>query len=80
MRYTVIWTPDALDQLADVWLRATNRNAVTQAAYQIDQILRDDPDAKGVDFYGDRLLVVTPLQVIFVTRPDDRLVEVQQVW
>jgi plasmid stabilization system protein ParE len=80
MRYTVIWTPDALDQLADVWLRATNRNAVTQAAYQIDQILRDDPGSKGVEFYGDRLLVVTPLQVIFVTRPDDRLVEVQQVW
>jgi len=80
MRYTVIWTPDALDQLADVWLRATNRNAVTRAAYQIDQILRDDPDSKGVDFYGDRLLVVTPLQVIFVTRPDDRLAEVQQVW
>jgi hypothetical protein len=80
MRYTVIWTPDALDQLADVWLRATNRNAVTRAAYHIDQILRDDPGTKGVDFYGDRLLVVTPLQVIFVIRPDDRLVEVQQVW
>jgi hypothetical protein len=80
MRYTVVWTPDAQDQLADAWLRATNPNAVTQAAYQLDQILRDDPDTKGVDFYGDRLLVAPPLQVIFLVRPDDRLVEVRHVW
>ena len=80
MRYTVVWTPAARDQLAELWLQAADRATVTQATHQIDQTLRDDPDTKGVDFYGDRLLVVPPLQVVFVVRADDLTAEVQQVW
>ena len=57
MVYTVIWIPGAQNQLAALWIRATARHAVTQAAHRIDLLLRRDPDRSGVDFYGDRLLV-----------------------
>ncbi len=39
MRYTVVWTRAAQDQLADLWLRAANRNLVTQAAFAVDILL-----------------------------------------
>lgn len=58
MRYTVVWSDPALDQLADFWIRSTNRNAVTAAQHQIDQTLRIDPRARGMPFFGDRLLYV----------------------
>ena len=29
MIYTVVWTPKAKDQLAEIWLRATDRQADT---------------------------------------------------
>jgi hypothetical protein len=80
MRYTVVWTPDAQDQLTTVWLQATDRRAVTQAAHRVDPLLQTDPDSRGVDFYGDRLLVVPPLRVMFVVQSDTRTVEVRMVW
>lgn len=33
MRYTVVWIPAALRQLAAAWLAAADRNAVTAAQY-----------------------------------------------
>jgi hypothetical protein len=39
-------------------------------------MLRTDPTVKGVDFYGDRLLVVLPLAVVYVIKEQDRIVEV----
>ena len=80
MRFTVIWSQDALDQLADLWTASTNRNAVTAAQHQVDQILRVDPDTQGVPFYGDRLLFVAPLHVAFSVNRMDMIVEVFDVW
>jgi plasmid stabilization system protein ParE len=80
MRYTVIWSPFAQDQLADLWLAAADRDALTRAAHDIDRTLRDDPDAKGFPFGGDRMFVAGPLRVVFVVRPDDRTAEVIEVW
>jgi plasmid stabilization system protein ParE len=77
--YTVVWTPDAQDQLAALWLQAVDRNAITRAAHRIDQLLRHDPETRGVEFYGERLLVEPPLQVVFSVHADDRLVKVEQV-
>jgi hypothetical protein len=72
MRFTVVWAPAALGDLADAWTRAADRAAVA-----IDRTLLTDPDQKGVAFYGDRLLVVAPLQAVFTVHPDDRLVRVE---
>jgi plasmid stabilization system protein ParE len=80
MRFTVIWTQSALDSLADLWNHSLNRNAITVAQHIIDQLLKNDPYEKGVDFYGDRLLVVPPLQVIFSLNDLDMQVVIHTVW
>jgi hypothetical protein len=77
VRYTVVWTPTALGDLADAWARATDRNAVNRASDEIDRILRTDPDRQGSAFYGDRILGVPPLQAVFSVHPDDMLVRVE---
>jgi hypothetical protein len=80
MRWTVVWRNSALDDLAAIWLNATDRRAVTEAANRIDQTLRTDADQKGEDFYGDRLYVDGPLAVTFSVNADDCIVRVLQVW
>jgi len=80
MRYTVTWHPDAADELTRIWLDASNRQAVADAANEIDRLLVADPDAQGEEFYGDRLLVASPLAITFTVRAHDRIVQVLQVW
>ena len=80
MRFTVIWSQVAQNQLAELWLNAADRNAVTQASHQIDQLLAIDPDQQGDDFYGDWLLVVPPLQVVYRIVTDDMQVVIDWVW
>ena len=43
----VEWHPDALEDLAAIWLAATDRSAITVAAHAIDQTLSVDPDTVG---------------------------------
>jgi hypothetical protein len=80
MRLTVIWSPIAEDQLTELWLNATDRNAVTAAQHQIDQLLRVDPDQQGIPFFGNRLLLVAPLHAAFTINWQDMQVEVYDVW
>ena len=79
MRFAVVWSQAALNQLADAWNRASNRTAVSVAANHVDVLLRDDPDLQGLDFFGERFLVVGPLRVLFSIDPDDRIVEVREI-
>ena len=79
MRYTVTWTPSAQDELADIWINAPDRQAVTAAQHRIDRTLRVDAHTKGQDYDGDRMLEEWPLVVVFTVSPDDRLVEVISV-
>lgn len=80
MRFTVIWSQFAQDQLADLWMNSGNRNAVTAAQHQIDQLLLVDPHLQGLQFFGDRVLVVLPLRVRFFINWMDMIVEVYDVW
>lgn len=81
MKYTVIWKPEAERRLATLWMDAANRSAVTEAANQIDEMLRRDPDDKGESRdRGRRVLTVPPLGVLFKVRPQDRIVYVLTVW
>jgi hypothetical protein len=66
--------------LAGLWINATDRNAVTAAQHQIDQLLRVDPDLQGMPFFGDRILSVPPLRVRFSINWMDMIVEVFDVW
>jgi hypothetical protein len=65
VRYTVRWTRKArLHQLAQVWLDAPDRNAVTAAANEVDRLLASDPAGQGESrAAGLRVLIVEPLMV-----------------
>lgn len=74
--HTVVWHEQALNDLAAIWSASDRQQAVTKSVSRIDRMLRTDPTVKGVDFYGDRLLVVLPLAVVYVIKEQDRIVEV----
>ena len=61
MWYTVTWSPFAQDQLADLWLAAADRDALTRAAHEIDRTLRDDPDARVPHGHEGARAVVDPV-------------------
>jgi hypothetical protein len=80
-RYTVTWTPDALDELAELWLSAEDRNAVTLATTSLDRELASAPAFKVTKLAeGLSYIDVPPLREFCIIREDDRLVEVVQVW
>jgi hypothetical protein len=80
IRYTVVWVASALDELADIWMAANDRSAVSAASDEIDRELAEDAHSKGIEVHeGLRSLLAPPLQVHFVARIDDRVVEVLQV-
>ena len=80
MRFTVTWHPSAENELAEIWLRATDRQDITQAANSIDQALAMEPLLQGEEFYGDRILVALPLAVTYTVNQQDRTVQILQVW
>jgi hypothetical protein len=62
--YTVEYTSVAEDQLADVWVQAPDRQAVTAAEAHIHQSLARDPLGQGVAVAeGLHKLTVAPLTV-----------------
>jgi hypothetical protein len=78
-RYTVVWQDKAIQQLARIWNEATDRTAVTRASDRIDRELTADPDQKGSDYFGDRVLPAAPLWALYRVHTDDRRVEVREV-
>ena len=80
MRFTVTWHSSAEQELADIWLRVTDRAAIATAANVIDQLLASDPLTHGEEFYGERILVATPLAVTYSVSELDRIVRILQVW
>jgi hypothetical protein len=80
IHYTVAWAKPARDQLATIWIAASDRNAVTAAANEIDVLLTKDAPSKGVELHeGLRVLFVTPLRAIFAVNDEDLIVEVARV-
>ena len=83
MNFTVIWFPQAEDDLTTAWLdsdRATRR-AITAATNYIDRLLRANPLDVGEGREGiDRIVFHSPLAMVFEVLEDDRLVRVREVW
>jgi hypothetical protein len=72
--------PDAADELAAIWIKATNRQAVADAADAIDKQLGIDPLAAGESrLDNSRVLVEDPLAVYFDVDEEDRTVIVWAV-
>jgi plasmid stabilization system protein ParE len=80
MNYTVIWVPSAEGQLAEIWMAAGDREAVTVASDRIERTLADAPTTAGESRPdGFRILIELPLVVYFQVIEDDRLVRVLRV-
>jgi plasmid stabilization system protein ParE len=79
-RHTVVWTEDALAELAELWTTAPDRNAVTAAAQLIDMEPSQDAATRGVEVAeGLRALFAPPLRILFAVDEEDRLAEVARV-
>jgi hypothetical protein len=80
MRYTVAWHDDAQNQLAEIWMNATDRQSVALAANAIDRHLTDDAATKGIAVEGDlRQVIVPPLRLLFAVSEPDRMVRILDV-
>lgn len=81
MKFTVAYLPEAEQQLADLWLNATDPTAVTNASGHIDRMLATDPLGVGESRVADlRILIESPLAVVYDVREADSLVKVWAVW
>jgi plasmid stabilization system protein ParE len=81
VKYTVVWTPTAEQDLAAIWLAAPDRDAVNSAANTIDAMLGRDPETRGEPRTGTlRVLFVPPLGIDFDVKADDRMVYVLAAW
>jgi hypothetical protein len=78
MRNTVVWPPKLLNELGRIWNRYRDPR-ITVASNEADRRLATSPE-KGKRFFGDLLLEVPPLYVVYKYSPDDRLVLVKHIW
>jgi plasmid stabilization system protein ParE len=80
MSYTVTWKESASDRLAEIWMSARDRRAVTAAADRLDAALRADPHLHGESRdESTRLVIVPPLAVVYEVLEADRLVHILAV-
>lgn len=78
--YIVDWVRDAERDLAEIWLRAQDRQSVTRAQATVDDQLARDPINTSMELAeGLRKLVAPPLQVLFSVDGARRRVEVARV-
>ena len=81
MNHTVVMTTAAERQLAELWLKDTQRSAVSRAADEIERRLRRDPEQQGESRdRGRRILIESPLSVLYRVEPADRKVVIVAVW
>jgi hypothetical protein len=64
--FTVVWDEEAEAGLAAVWLASADRDAVTRAAYELEERLRTDPANVGESReVGERVAFEKPLGLRF---------------
>jgi hypothetical protein len=79
----VRWEQSALDELADMWVRADSagRQATSADAREIDRRLQAGPDQEGESRpSGNRVLFVPPLGVSFRVSAGGTVASVLHVW
>jgi hypothetical protein len=79
MTFTVVWEDIASDALAELWIRAEDRQAVAESANRIDRELRNDAHRKGIQHGPFQAYYDEPLAVLFAVSIEDRMVRVLQV-
>jgi len=79
--YTVLWRQTATDQLAEIWIAASDRADIGASVEAIDSLLSTDPlsDLTRELAEGLRTATVLPLRVIYEVQAADRIVDVATV-
>jgi hypothetical protein len=81
MDFEIVWLPKAEQELANLWLQATDRWAVTHAVSELDSRLLRNPENEGESRpSGRRITFCKPLGIFFRVYQDRRLVQVSHVW
>ncbi len=81
MSYTVEWTDDAEQDLADIWINAPDQKAISSAADELDRQLARDPLSDSESREGaERIAFVIPLAIRFTVDSGRRRVVVTAVW
>jgi hypothetical protein len=79
--YEIIWTEEAESRLAEVWMAASDRNAVTNSAYELEVALEMLPLSAGEPVYDSvRQFGDAILSMEFEVVEQDRCVYVMSVW
>jgi hypothetical protein len=81
MSYVVLWSTDAENDLARLWVEATDRNEITRTAETIDSLLRHDAHLQGESREGiSRVLICLPLVAEFDVVEAAQIALVVGVW
>ena len=82
MKYRVAWTDPAESELAEVWLIANDRSAVTQMANHLERQLSFDPLNVGESRESSlsRIVYSSPIGMYFEIIPDDLKVLIHSIW
>lgn len=80
MKWTVTYSPDAQNDLVEIWLYTTDKQSVAKAADEIDRLLASDPLIVGESHSGfTRIICERPLAVQYDVYQDDLMVIVVAV-
>ena len=81
MNFTVVWVPAAEQELAAVWLRSADRDAVTTAVDALERRLATAPQTEGESREGtERVTFERPVAINFRVDAVGRRVVVGRVW
>lgn len=82
MNYTVVWEPQAENNLITAWLAAPDQLAVTRAAHRLEQALSRQPLVVGIarNSSVNRTAIDLPLGIDYEIIEDDKKVRVLRVW
>jgi len=81
MSYDVSWLTSAEQELARLWISASDRAGLNSAAAEIDSSLARDPLSFGESRGGmTRIAIVRPLAVLFDVDAVNRAVMVWDLW
>ncbi len=81
MKYSVAWLPAAAQELAEIWLAADDRPAVSQAAALLERQIAIDAESVGESRPdGRRIHFAAPLGIPLRIQQDDRRVVVIHAW
>ena len=76
----VVWTNDALVQLAELWIEAADPVAFNSAVRSVDSALSNSPESQGLSVAeGLRRLVRAPIEVLYSVAADRAIVEIAAV-